>query len=246
MNSVQPKVLEVFPDPKREGMEKASVDDLGFSKDITAGDKDPRTENKMVPKESQNRQEIRSEISKKKSVSARQFLMTFRERPDDIYLMNKYSLNPKQLKKVYKALIEKGWLEEYEYHTRDRKTPELEEPTVNFGDTSTNVTVEGSFTDETLKLYRSQSRLNSEELDGQGKALGMLPPNYRPEQESSCSSSTNGRVNLTQNDDICPNCGREKHPSSPDSCVLCGIVFSKYVAIRKQTGVPIWDLDSEL
>ena len=51
-----------------------------------------------------------------KVIRAKDFLDCFRQKPDDLYLMQKFSLSPKQLAKVYQALIERGWPTELEYH----------------------------------------------------------------------------------------------------------------------------------
>jgi hypothetical protein len=51
-----------------------------------------------------------------KLIRAKDFLDCFRQKPNDLYLMHKFSLSRKQLAKAYQALIEKGWLTELEYH----------------------------------------------------------------------------------------------------------------------------------
>jgi hypothetical protein len=199
--------------------------------------------NGMILRSPKISSEAQSLAPKKKLVVARQFLMSFRQRPDDLYLMDKYSLSPKQLKKVYNALIEKGWMEEYEYHTRDRKAPELEEPTIHLGDTSTSVTVKGSFSEDTLELFRSESKLNLPQPGGTGRPQSVAQGGRVSGPKSAGAS---GKVKLVHHEDLCPNCRGPKHPSSPDSCISCGVVFSKYAALKKGTAVPIWDMDSEL
>ncbi len=62
-----------------------------------------------------------------KTVKAKEFVSLFRKKPDDVYLMEWYSITVKQLAKIYSALIEKGLMSEYEYHQRERKAPELED-----------------------------------------------------------------------------------------------------------------------
>jgi hypothetical protein len=51
-----------------------------------------------------------------KLIRAKEFLACFRQKPDDLYLMQKFCISPKQLSKVYQALIEKGLITELEYH----------------------------------------------------------------------------------------------------------------------------------
>jgi len=65
--------------------------------------------------------------SRTKTVNAKEFLASFRERSDDFYLLEKYGINPSQLKRIYTALIEKGLLSEYEFHGREKKAHVMEE-----------------------------------------------------------------------------------------------------------------------
>ena len=69
-----------------------------------------------------------ADASAQMTVQAKDFLASFRNRPDDIHLMDRFRLTAKDLRKVYERLIQAGLLSEYEYHCRDRKAPELEEP----------------------------------------------------------------------------------------------------------------------
>lgn len=64
---------------------------------------------------------------KKRIINAKEFLALFRARPDDFYLSEKYGISLNQLRRVYDALIAKGWLSEFEYNQREIKAPELEE-----------------------------------------------------------------------------------------------------------------------
>ena len=69
--------------------------------------------------------------AKRRSVNAREFLAAFRELSDDYYLMEKYSLKPKHLRKIYYQLMARGLLAEYEYNSRDGKSPEVEQTGAN-------------------------------------------------------------------------------------------------------------------
>lgn len=69
--------------------------------------------------------------AKRRSVNAKAFLAAFRERPNDYYLMEKYSLKPKHLRKIYDQLMERGLLVEYEYNSRDVKSPKVEQAGAN-------------------------------------------------------------------------------------------------------------------
>jgi len=53
-----------------------------------------------------------------KLIRAKEFLACFRQDPDDLHLMRKFSLSPKQLRRVCEALIEKGLITEFEYNHR--------------------------------------------------------------------------------------------------------------------------------
>jgi hypothetical protein len=46
--------------------------------------------------------------SPKKTINAKEFLACFREKLDDFYLLEKFGIKPKHLKRIYSALIEKG------------------------------------------------------------------------------------------------------------------------------------------
>jgi hypothetical protein len=75
------------------------------------------------------------------NVSAKDFLASFRTRPDDFHLMERFRLTAKDLRMIYERLIQAGLLSEYEYHCRDRKAPELEDPFTNLSEASTEVTL---------------------------------------------------------------------------------------------------------
>jgi hypothetical protein len=89
----------------------------------------------------------------KRLINAKQFLAAFRAASDDYHLMSEFSLSPKQLKKIYKALVEKGLLSEYEYYYRQVKAPELDEPTDAVLSTSTVVSLIEGLSDETRRMY---------------------------------------------------------------------------------------------
>ena len=69
--------------------------------------------------------------AKRIHINAREFLEAFRDRSDDYYLMRKFSLKPKHLRKIYDQLMERGLLTEYEYNDREKKSLEVEEKTVS-------------------------------------------------------------------------------------------------------------------
>jgi len=55
-------------------------------------------------------------------INAREFLEAFRELSDDYYLMTKFSLKPKHLRKIYDQLMERGLIRSTST-TTERKNP---------------------------------------------------------------------------------------------------------------------------
>ncbi len=153
------------------------------------------------------------------SIKVSEFLASFRRNPDDFYLMEKYSLRPQQLKRIYDALVEKRLLSEYEYNYRERKAPELEEPVTAESEDSTAVDLSGEVS-ESLRR----------ELITPGLSENIVPSE---QPESGPRRTTEAR--------LCPNCRKPVDASSPDTCVHCGIVFAKYREQGKYKGVAIWD-----
>ena len=96
------------------------------------------------------------------TVPAKDFLASFRNRPDDIHLMDRFRLTAKDLRMIYERLIQAGLLSEYEYHCRDRKAPELEEPFTNVSETSTEVTLIKNVFDGGGELIVRMKRLQQE------------------------------------------------------------------------------------
>ena len=155
-------------------------------------------------------------------INAREFLEAFRDRPDDYYLMEKFSLKPKHLRKVYDQLMERGLLAEHEYCRRQKKSHEVEEKTgsgttppsvVSTPDSATEVT--GTFTH-----YRSE-----------------FPS--QPPAGSHLRTGTSTVVQV-QTIELCPKCSSEKHPDYPDSCPYCGVVFDKIKESQKSGKVAVW------
>lgn len=177
------------------------------------------------------------EDDKKRSINAREFLNSFLEMSDDCYLMEKYELKPKQLKGIYEALIKRGLLTEYEYHAREGKAPELDEPTAN---SITSVGLEGAVSEETLQLYRAQwKNSGSAQPPAVTSGAGLQPtrrPCRRPGQEPMRKSESGEEPQWER----CPRCNRLRHASSPDACIHCGVVFSKVEGALKAQDISIW------
>ncbi len=182
-------------------------------------------------------------IQNVKSVRAKEFITSFRKRPDDDFLMNEYSLNPKDLQKIYVALIEKRLLSEYEYHTRETKAAEVEEGSKLEIDASTEVTLIRMNMDESaVSEVRPRDHQSIPRVPGRS----VCPRRERPAIPVTLPGNAvraRGDSEQQRASGFCPNCYRVKTPSSPDSCPHCGIVFSKIQQSGKCKAVSIWDMD---
>jgi hypothetical protein len=177
------------------------------------------------------------------TISAKEFLASFRNRPDDLHLMDRFRLTAKDLRETYETLIQAGLLSEYEYHCRDRKAPELEEPFTNVSEASTEVTLIRSVFDGGWGVYRSDeeapSRASHLDQIRADRSSSTRPPNRLSGQ------AVTGRGPMTEEapPEVCPNCGCPAESSSPDACVCCGIIFSKLKRVLKKKRVPLWQFD---
>lgn len=177
------------------------------------------------------------------TVSAKDFLASFRNRPDDFHLMDRFRLTAKDLRETYETLIQAGLLSEYEYHCRDRKAPELEEPFTNVSEASTEVTLIRSVFDGGWGVYRPgedalprASHLNEIRAD-------KSPSTKTPNRLSVHSANRRGPMTEDTLPEVCPNCGCPAEASSPEACVCCGIIFSKLKRAPKSKRTPIWQFD---
>jgi hypothetical protein len=174
----------------------------------------------------------------KKSIDAKKFLASFRAASDDSQLMQEYGLNPKQLKHIYKALIEKGLLSEYEYYYRQRKAPELDEPTENLADASTKVSLVESISDETRRLYSIEhAQMSKSASDRDSQNADAVSGGNRRDERSTPGSLDKDRAGY------CPRCHRPKDSSSPDTCIHCGVIYSKFARRAQGSGISMWDFD---
>ncbi len=174
----------------------------------------------------------------KKSIDAKKFLASFRAASDDLCLMQEYALKPKQLKHIYKALIEKGLLSEYEYYYRQRKAPELGEPTENLLDASTKVSLVESISDETRRLYSLEgAQMRKSASDGDSQNVDAACNGNRRDMRSTPESPAKDSAGY------CPRCHRTKDPSSADTCIHCGVIYSKFARHAQGAGISMWDFD---
>ena len=165
----------------------------------------------------------------KKSIDAEAFLADFRKQPDDNFLMNKYNLKPRHLKKVYDSLMRQGFIEEYEYHTRIGKADELNtmevappaasaliESLENPGASSSKPRREVPLSDDGLP--------NTFFEDQTGRRLGdQNAPGPPPDLRGSSTV-----VDVVSTQELCPRCGERKDPNfSSNRCPKCGAVYAK-------------------
>ncbi len=154
-------------DDLRKGADDEEIrEKYGLAQDILEKIKDALVRRGLLPKDKRQYRQTpcADEQSKRqKSIDAKQFLLSFRQNPDDSHLMKEHSLEPAQLKLIYELLIQKGLLSEYEYHRRVIKARELEEPTENLLLISNQVNSIEDVSDATGRLYS---------LEGSSQMLG--------------------------------------------------------------------------
>ncbi|MBI4962367.1 MAG: hypothetical protein HY913_03750 [Desulfomonile tiedjei] len=179
----------------------------------------------------------------KKSISAKEFLVSFRAKPDDAYLMEKYMLTVKDLEGIYDTLIVAGLLSEYEYYSRDGKAPELEETPSSVCEASTEVTLLRNESD--IGLVASERRCGAtprKTYPDESRAIAKsssVPVNLKPTGKGPAGQTT-GEADVTE---ACPSCGLPPHPSSPEACIYCGVVYTKARRDPKYEGVALWEVD---
>ncbi len=188
-----------------------------------------------------------------KRLDVNQFLNDFRHRPDDRFLMIKYSLGPKQLERVYRTLIDKRLLSEYECECRDVKAQELH-PEISACEAASDMVEmleretppaprkvpsekdrglpEGFFTDFSgVKIQRTAPDLIAGPVDGDEtpvRSSPQVPPN---------PPTTVVEVVTCE---LCPRCSAPKSPDSVDACLHCGIVFAKVESKTGAATVCVW------
>jgi hypothetical protein len=159
-----------------------------------------------------------------KLIRAKDFLDCFRQSPDDLHLMRKFSLSPRQLEKVYAALIDKGLLAEFEYNHRGIAAGASE----------------GSIGEPDPQP--------GSELVRPGPASeirGSEPPRGQTHLSGNPGTVASGRPTkrFLKTPDFCPICHRVTNSCSPDTCISCGVVLSKLLPSGKKQQVSIWEPD---
>ena len=177
------------------------------------------------------------------TVSAKEFLTSFRNRPDDLHLMDRFRLTAKDLRQIYETLIQAGLLSEYEYHCRDKKAPVLEGPCANVSEASTEVTLIRSVFDGGRGVDRMKQGTQSRDIYRNESLAAKSSSIKRRNRQPVPPASSMGDVDEETTLAVCPNCGCPAEASSPDACVCCGIIFSKLKRVPKSKRTPIWQFD---
>ncbi len=152
---------------------------------------------------------------KKRKINAKEFVAAFREHPDDFHLMVMFSMTAEQLKKIYSMLLAKGLLSEYEYNCRERKL--VDSDADNWRSPAAS---ELASLIENPSEIRAEIAYSGHEKDSNvAKALEELQLRKQFENKRSRTEAPTT--------ELCPKCHNPKDPSSPDSCIHCGIVFAK-------------------
>ena len=206
-----------------------------------------KVQERLLEKELVTREELDylypADASAQITVSAKDFLASFRTRPDDFHLMERFRLNAKDLHTIYKTLIQAGLLSEYEYHCRDGKAPELEDPFTNVSEASTEVTLIRSVFDGGWGVYRTEEeappRPSYPDEIRACKSSKPNPPNRLPRPFANSRGEVDEETTLA----VCPNCGCPSEALSPNACICCGIIFSKHRRVPKSKRTPIWQFD---
>jgi hypothetical protein len=184
-----------------------------------------------------------ADTPRRTTVPAKEFLASFRERPDDFHLMERFRLTPKDLRRIYEKLIQAGLLSEYEYNCRDRKAPELEEPSTNLSEASTEVTLLRSAFDRGGGTDRIEEEIVPKGIHSQRVLADKSSSTKSRKRPTRQPVNSRGDVDEETTLAVCPNCGCPSDESSPDACVCCGIVFSKIKRIPANRRTPIWQFD---
>jgi hypothetical protein len=161
-----------------------------------------------------------------KTLQAGAFMRDFRQRPDDFYLMKRYELTPRQLKKVYDAMQRRGLLSDFELNSRDRIAPELQEVSDHPIAASTVVSMVENQVEEVTQRIREEKYggLPSGMFkDFSGRKIGSGAADSHPHALRNTSTVVDILPPGT-----CPKCGSEKEHREAASCAVCGIVFWKY------------------
>ncbi len=169
-----------------------------------------------------------------KRIQANQFVADFRKFPDDFFLMRKYSLTPRQLQKVYDALLDKNLISEFEFHCRVGQSPELENPIDSHIPPAASTVVsliEKNVDDITDRFSETDDEDNLPKTffkDHSGITLGRATRKDQAPGKGHRPLLQASTVVDVVTAEACPKCGKAKDPTSSHACLHCGIVFARY------------------
>jgi hypothetical protein len=174
------------------------------------------------------------------SIDVKEFLKDFRLRPDDLFLMAKYSLGPQLLDRVYRILIEKRLLTEYEWECREVRAQELIHEASPCEAASAMV---ATFERENHSGAGIAPSCHDHGLpqtffqDYSGTKIQRAPADFTaysaPEDDRPARSTSRGPARLLTTvvevvtTEFCPRCKAPKSRDTLDSCLRCGVVFAK-------------------
>jgi hypothetical protein len=230
-------------------MKKVQVDLRAILKDLRSGKTDEQIKKKhnlslkslvrikkallernLITQEQLDKQSGGAEQPKVNAINIKEFVKDFTEQSDDNYLMEKYGLTAAKLKQVYDRLIGKGLITEYEYHTRQGKTPELAEAEASPMAASTMI----DLMENPPTVSRASSwRLSSAEIDlpdsfYKDHSIGKEPSTGAPKDSPKPPDDSSTIIDLVGKEP-CPKCGHPKDPHfSANTCPKCGLLFSKF------------------
>lgn len=175
-----------------------------------------------------------SSIPHRPSVSVAHFLRAFRSNPDDIHMMSEYSLSPEELDEVYHFLMAGGFLSEYEYNCRTSKASIDKPENAVATDDSTAVDLTDG---RSVGIERDIRRfLDSCEWSCDSVTQVRKGPGHT---QKACTNGSGNRVEELECGS-CPKCRTPKSSKSPEACLHCGVVFSKYEQHLRKMRVAIW------
>jgi hypothetical protein len=168
------------------------------------------------------------------SVSIAHFLHAFRSNPDDVYLMSEYSLSPQELDEVYQFLMVGGFLSEYEYNCRTSKASIEKPENAIASDDSTAIDLTDG---RSVGIERDIRRF----LDSCEWACDSVTQSRKGPGHTQ-NGGTNGGGNRVEELECgsCPKCRTPKSSKSPEACLHCGVVFTKYEQHLRKTRIAIW------
>ncbi len=174
-------------------------------------------------------------VSERISISAKDFIKTFRATPDDFALMKRYSLSPELLKSVYEQLLAKRVLSEYEFHHRERKCAELHQMELPEIEDSTAIDLTQELSGA-LEDYRKIEDVPVRSLAAKRESWVVDGPFPSEDPRAGSQGSRRGH-----SEGPCPKCGRPRPDEYADSCPYCGVVFAKVKTDKKRGGPAVWE-----